>query len=134
MQGGGVAGQQPSYANGELLGQASAHRRQQQFLMLSDAATMRQFLMLSDAATMHAQHRASVTASMSQPGPTGMGNVEYMNLSSINFGGGPQVGWMGGGDSKSAEDRMHHAMLASRDPGDEDGSSNILKMMFGVAL
>ena len=130
MQGGGVAGQQPSYANGELRsgwndGQANAHRRQQQFRMHSaDLA----------AAAMQAQHRASVTASMSQRGPTGIGNVEYMNLASINGGGGPQEGWMGGGGAKSPEDRMHHAMLASRDPGDEDGSSNILKMMFGVAL
>lgn len=91
----------------------------------------------AELAAMHAQHRASVTASMSQPGPTGVGNVEYMNLGSINGGGGPQVGWMGGG--KSPEDRTHHAMLASRDPGGdetvyEDVSSSILKMMFGVAL
>jgi len=129
MQGGG-AGQQPSYANGEFLNgghhaQANAHRRQQHFRMHSAELAV---------AAMHAQHRASATASMSQPGPTGIGNVEYMNLASINVAGGPQVGWMGGGDSKSPEDRMNHAMLESRDPGDEDASSDILKMMFGVAL
>jgi hypothetical protein len=116
MQGGGVAGRQPAFANGAVPWRGE-HDAQANLA----------------AAAMHAQHRASVMAAMRQPGATGMGNVDYMNLAGSNRGG-PQVGWMGGGDGKSHEDLMHHAMFAGGDAGEEDGSSNILKMMFGVAL
>ena len=82
-------------------------------------------------------HGGPPMGSMMRSGATGLGGVEYTHMSAVN--NGSQHGWLGSNSHGfKQEDHMQHGMPSGGNSmsqgGDEDGSSNILKMMFGLAL
>jgi len=124
------------------MGNAFTQQQQQQQTQTQSFANGMRFMGGQDSSA--GMHGGSMGGRMG----TGLGGVEYMNMSDININGPGQERWMsevrnyegydgGRKHQQLADGDMHHHLLSAQAvsaQGEEDGSSNILKMMFGVAL